>query len=160
MKILDATLILGSIITLLVVYSEFSGLTNIFDSRLPYLTLCVGLLIPFSLLFFGYVALRSPGFFVLYVFIAILMLLFYTNYSDHPRFQLTRGSALDSFRSLSVFLFLFVMGRILFRRITGREYVTPTRGGGDDLLEGRAPSTPDFIFFTILFFAIIGAQEL
>ena len=54
---------------------------------------------------------------------------------------------------------MFQVGRQIFIRMMGLEYVTPSRGGSNDLLEGIKPQWADFIMFGVLFVSIIAAQE-
>lgn len=74
--------------------------------------------------------------------------------------QMKNGSALKSFKSLAGFLLVFLLGNIIFKKVTGRVYITPSIGGGNDLLENRKPGIADFVMFGMLFFSIIGTQEL
>jgi hypothetical protein len=71
-----------------------------------------------------------------------------------------RGSALKSFKSLFVFLVAFQVSRFAFRKSTGREYITPSHGGGSDIIENRNPQLADFIMFAFLFFSILLGQEI
>lgn len=127
-------------------------------NRLNSVALSVGLLIPLSLLFLGYVQLRDWKVNLCWFFLAIGMLLFYCAFKDNASMQLKRGTALKSFKSLFGFLIVFQLGRWLFRNFLGREYVTPSLGGRSDLLEGIEPQLADYILFGVLFTTIIAAQ--
>jgi hypothetical protein len=73
---------------------------------------------------------------------------------------MNRGSALKSFKSLITFLILFQLSRIIFIKVTGREYITPSIGGTRDIAENGKPQLADFIMFGFLFLSIIAAQEI
>jgi len=113
-----------------------------------------------ALLFFGYVALRDIKVYSFWLVLSILMILVFTNFAELPAVQTERGSGLDTFKSLLGFLIVFQLCRIISLRITGQEYVTPTRGGGTDLFDGRNPDVADYLMFACLFGSIFLAQAL
>ena len=122
--------------------------------------LTVGLFIPLALLFFGYVLLRDIRKYIVWLLVAIFMIIIYKHFSELPALQMKRGSALRSFKSLICFLITFQACRLIYLRVTGEEYITPTKGGGRDIFEDRNPRVADFIMFIFLFASIIAGQEL
>jgi hypothetical protein len=139
-------------------YLELTGVINILKDAVDTYALSVGLLIPFSLLFLGYVYLRQVKIYLLWLMLGIGMLIFYFKFRDAGVLQMRRGTALNSFKSLLWFLVVFQVSRMVFIRLIGREYVTPSIGGSSDLFEERNPQLADFIMFVLLFLTIIAAQ--
>ena len=139
---------------------HLNGTTNFLKDNVDTFALALGLLIPFSLLFLGYVQLRNIKIYIAWLLFGIGMLLFYFYFKNFPQLQMKRGSALNSFKSLLAFLILFQLGRLLLFKVTGREYITPSIGGRSDIIEDKKPQLPDFIMFGFLFLSIIAAQEV
>ncbi|RZL44714.1 MAG: hypothetical protein EOP00_19230 [Pedobacter sp.] len=81
-------------------------------------------------------------------------------YKDLAQFKTFRGTSLTYFRCLLSFLILFGIGRLIFRRLVGREYVTPSIGGSRDIIEDIQPSTPDFLMFGALFLLTIASSGI
>lgn len=160
MKIINILTFAFSFLTIIILYLHLNGTTNILEDNIDTFALAVGLLIPFSLLFFCYKQLRDIKFYVVWFILGIGMLLFYYYFKDVASLQMKRGSALRSFKSLFVFLVLFQLSRIIFIKVTGREYVTPAIGGSSDIIENRKPQLSDFVMFVFLFSSIIAAQEI
>lgn len=71
-----------------------------------------------------------------------------------------RGSSINSFKSLFCFLIAFRISRFLHLKLTKKEFVTPSRTAGEDVLGERKPAFSDGIVFIVLFFIIIAAQML
>ena len=141
-------------------YLELVGSISILKNRAGSFALATGLLIPFTLLFLGYIELRRFKTYLIWVLLGITMLAFYFYFKDVPSLQMKRGSALKSFKSLIVFLVAFQVSRFAFRKLTGRDYITPSRGGGSDIIENNNPQLADFIMFAFLFCSIILGQEI
>ena len=139
MKQLNALFFLLSLIAISVLYLHLNGIASFLGTKVAYYALALGLLIPFFLLFFGYTQLRDIKVFLVWLLLGAGMLVFYIYFKDHPSLQLRRGSALRSFRSLFFFLIMFQVGRQIFIRMMGLEYVTPSKGGSNDQLEGIKP---------------------
>ncbi len=137
---------------------DLTGVTDLLKDAVDTYALSVGLLIPLSLLFLGYVHLRQIKIYLLWLLLSVGMLFFYFQFRDAGVLQMKRGTALNSFKSLFGFLVAFQLSRLLFIKLTGREYITPSIGGSSDLFEGRKPQLADFIMFGLLFFTIIASQ--
>lgn len=144
----------------IILYLELVGSISILKSRAGSFALATGLLIPFTLHFLGYTELRRFKIYVVWLLLGVAMLAFYFYFKDAPSLQMKRGSALKSFKSLFVFLVAFQVSRLAFRKLTGREYITPSRGGGSDIIENKNPQFADFIMFAFLFCSIILGQEI
>jgi hypothetical protein len=149
-----------AIVIIGLVYLRLLNWISLFGDEFPSAVHVIGLMIPMALLFFGYVALRDLKVYGVWLVLSILMILIFTNFAELPEVQTTRGSALNTFKSLFGFLIVFQPCRIICLRITGQEYVTPTRGGGADLFDGRYPDVADYLIFACLFGSIFLAQAL
>jgi hypothetical protein len=139
---------------------HLNGTANFLKDNTDSFALATGLFIPFFLLFLGYVQLRDIKFYLAWLLLGIGMLLFYFHFKDFAALQMKRGSALRSFKSLLAFLILFQLSRIVLIKITGREYISPSIGGTNDIIENKKPQLPDFIMFGFLFLSIIAVQEI
>lgn len=160
MKTLNISIFFISLLAIAILYLHLNGTSNFLNDNIDTFALATGLSIPLSLLFLGYIQLRDIKSYITWLLLSIGMILFYFHFRDFTALQMQRGSALKSFKSLFVFLVLFQLSRIVFIKVTGREYVTPSIGGSSDLFENRKPQIPDFIMFLFLFFSIIAAQEI
>lgn len=158
MRTLNFTLFTISILAIVLLYLDLTGVTDVLKDAVDTYTISVGLLIPFSLLFLGYVHLRNIKIYLLWLVLGLGMLFFYFQFKDAVALKMQRGTALNSFESLLGFLVAFQVSRLFFIKWTGRDYVTPSIGGSSDLFEGRKPQLADFIMFGLLFFTIIAAQ--
>ena len=158
MKTINLLLFIISLLAIALLYLELAGVVNILKGAADNYALSVGLLIPFALLFLGYVQLREMKIYLIWLSLALGMLLFYFRFRDAGILQMNRGTALNSFKSLLGFLIVFQLSRLIFIKLTGREYVTPAIGGSSDLYEGKKPQIADFIMFGLLFFTIIASQ--
>jgi purine-cytosine permease-like protein len=157
-KTLNLLLFTISILAITVLYLDLTGTISIFKDMVNNYALFVGLLIPLSLLFLGYVQLRNMKTYILWLLLGAGMLLFYYQFREADVLQMKRGTALNSFKSLFAFLIVFQLCRAVFIKMTGREYVTPSIGGSNDLFEDKKPQLADFIMFGLLFFTIIAAK--
>jgi hypothetical protein len=157
-KTLNVSIFIISLLGITLLYFDLIGMTNVLKGAKDIYALAVGLLIPFSLLFFGYVHLRQFKIYLLWLLFSAAMLFFYFQFRDASVLQMKRGTALNSFKSLIGFLVVFQVSRLVFIKLTGREYVTPSFGGSSDLFEDRKPQFADFVMFSLLFFTIIAAQ--
>lgn len=146
--------------SVLLVYLCATGIWNILGNNLQTFALYTGLLIPLFLLFFGYTLLRNTWIYMMWLFLGAFMLWLYWTLKDIPALQMPRTSSMVSFKSLFVFLLVFKVGTFFVTKLSGQEYVTPSKGPGNDIFEDRHPRFIDFIFFALFFFTIILAQDL
>ena len=133
---------------------------SFFGDELAHVVRITGLMIPMVLLFFGYVALRNVKVYIIWLVLSILMVLIFKCYQDSPAVQTTRGSSLSTFKSLFGFLIAFQFCRLVILRFTGLEYITPSKGGGADIIDGRTPDVGDYLMFACLFGVIFLAQAI
>jgi hypothetical protein len=160
LKIINTLILFISLVAITILYLHLNETVNFLKESIDTFTLAIGLFIPFSLLFLGYVQLRNNKIYILWLLLGIGMLFFYFHFKDYPQLQMPRGSALKSFKSLFAFLILFQLCRLIFLKVTGREYITPSIGGSNDIIEDKKPQIPDFIMFGFLLLSIIAAQEI
>ena len=160
LKIINISIFIISLVGIAILYLHLNETIDFMIGWIGNFALFLGLMIPFSLLFFGFVALRDVRVYLLWLLLSIGMLLFYIHFRDFAILQMKRGSALKSFKSLISFLTVFQVGRLICIKVTGREYITPSIGGSSDLIEDKKPQIFDLIMFGILFLSIIAGQEI